>query len=372
MQVSIVGDQPAAVSFVRELLSSDDVRNVSGYIHGPLNDALRDVQLSVRRVNNADSACAGEEFDAVVIAESTADESVRLARLAVQSGRDVWIFEPDDVSPAWAFELQLLLDETSAAIVPLCGRLRRLSSLRANKSQLPPTSEIRQIQVDLTVCQPVNINLARTQREALDLVATLGPVYTSVIAVDQHLPDGRLLQRTLTLGASTESGLAVPPSVIVLRTEDDPRDLLVIRTVRDEAIEETVGPPDNILPMLKALTQDRPRVTSWMTSCAASLELEFAAQRSLKKRRAIDVHHDSGSERSVFKSQMTAIGCVILMLMMMGLVAFLVVATVLDPPPAVLKWLRALWIAPAVLYLLAQLLLPVARNRSPRREDEEN
>jgi hypothetical protein len=65
---------------------------------------------------------------------------------------------------------------------------------------------------------------------------------------------------------------------------------------------------------------------------------------------------------------MTAIGCMILLLMMFGMVAYLVIATVFTPSDTVLRFLRGLWIAPAVLYLLAQLLLPIARDRAGSRQ----
>jgi hypothetical protein len=61
------------------------------------------------------------------------------------------------------------------------------------------------------------------------------------------------------------------------------------------------------------------------------VETFAAIQESARRRRAIDLHHEPTSERTVFKSQMAAVGCLLLLLTLVGLVAMLVLGTVLDP-----------------------------------------
>jgi hypothetical protein len=53
--------------------------------------------------------------------------------------------------------------------------------------------------------------------------------------------------------------------------------------------------------------------------------------RSLKRRRTIDLHFESTSERSQFKTQMTAIGCGVLTWSLLGTCLGLVIGSVLDP-----------------------------------------
>jgi hypothetical protein len=96
-----------------------------------------------------------------------------------------------------------------------------------------------------------------------------------------------------------------------------------------------------------------------------SLELLEGLDKSFRRRRTVDVYLDSVSERAVFKTQMTAIGCGVLGYLMFGMVAYLMIAQLLKPSPAVLNVARILWIAPLVLFLIAQLLLPLARDRAP-------
>jgi hypothetical protein len=63
---------------------------------------------------------------------------------------------------------------------------------------------------------------------------------------------------------------------------------------------------------------------------------------------------------------MTTMCCGILTFMMFGMVAYLILAQLVDLPNIVLHILRILWIAPLVLFLIAQTLLPLARDRSTR------
>jgi cytochrome c-type biogenesis protein CcmH/NrfF len=48
---------------------------------------------------------------------------------------------------------------------------------------------------------------------------------------------------------------------------------------------------------------------------------------------------------------------------MLGMIGYLLLGQLLKPPSAVMKVMRALWIAPVVIFLVAQFLLPLARRR---------
>lgn len=60
-------------------------------------------------------------------------------------------------------------------------------------------------------------------------------------------------------------------------------------------------------------------------------DLLEATQRSVRRRRTIDLHFESTSERSQFKTQMTTIGCAVLMWSMFGTFAGLAAGKLLDP-----------------------------------------
>lgn len=69
--------------------------------------------------------------------------------------------------------------------------------------------------------------------------------------------------------------------------------------------------------------------THW-TEMTRTFETVEATHTSLRRRRTIDLFFETTSERSIFKSQMTAAGCGLIMLTLFGLVAFLLVGAFLD------------------------------------------
>ncbi|WP_437224108.1 hypothetical protein SH661x_003490 [Planctomicrobium sp. SH661] len=69
---------------------------------------------------------------------------------------------------------------------------------------------------------------------------------------------------------------------------------------------------------------------SW-TEVIQLAEVGATARRSLLRRRTIDLHFEEISERSQFKTQMTAIGCGVLLWTMFGIVALLTLGGILDP-----------------------------------------
>ena len=101
-----------------------------------------------------------------------------------------------------------------------------------------------------------------------------------------------------------------------------------------------------------------------MRRLSASLELMEGLDKSLRRRRTVDVHADSLSERSVFKTQMTAIGCGVLAWMSLGIMIIAAVRPIRKQLPSfVIAGGMILWVLPLVLFILTQFLLPLARER---------
>jgi len=72
-----------------------------------------------------------------------------------------------------------------------------------------------------------------------------------------------------------------------------------------------------------------PMIDEW-AELTRSFETVEATHGSLRRRRTVDLHFETTSERSIFKSQMTAGGCGLLMLTLFGLFAFLLLGAVVD------------------------------------------
>ena len=73
-----------------------------------------------------------------------------------------------------------------------------------------------------------------------------------------------------------------------------------------------------------------PNVRPDWTDLTRDFEVLDAVRRSLARRRTIDLHFETTSERSLFKTQMTAIGCGVLLLTLFAFVGVLFLGSVLD------------------------------------------
>ena len=101
-----------------------------------------------------------------------------------------------------------------------------------------------------------------------------------------------------------------------------------------------------------------------------AFETVEATHRSVRRRRTIELHFESQSERSLFKTQMTAIGCGILTLTFFAVLVVLMIGAMFDPEKMSQGTVLAMKIAriavfmPVFLFLLFQLLLFVTRPSS--------
>lgn len=95
----------------------------------------------------------------------------------------------------------------------------------------------------------------------------------------------------------------------------------------------------------------------WADDLNRIFDLLEGTHRSLRRRRTVELYFDTPSERSNFKTQMTAVGCGVLMLtlltIMMGLGAG-IVANELKLPAFVMQIVRVLVFAPLFIFLLLQ------------------
>ena len=105
---------------------------------------------------------------------------------------------------------------------------------------------------------------------------------------------------------------------------------------------------------------------SHWTNVLHAAEVVDAAQRSLERRRTIDLHHETLSERAIFKTQMAAMGCGVLMLTLLLMLCYLAVAGMVPWDDRVLKLFRLLVFAPLFVFLLLQLLLPLTRTSAAK------
>ena len=371
MKFSVVGNSKNAACLVREIAKSSQHSLMPCAVSGALADTAARGQFPLRLVSSAEEAMLDPAVEVVVIAHDDLEEALRMARAASQADKNVVVVPPVSCSPAFSFELHLILDESKYAIIPWIGRFA-LSDLSVE--QLHFAMDPRSVS-QLSLEFPIRDSQPDTVRSAvqcgLDFLSASGFKYTQVTALEAHAPDGTFLSRLITLNSQDAAEIPCPPATLMLRplAATAAVQSLVLRASRIDGsnIEYAIREDQPSLDRIEFLCRDRVQCVSWMEAFSITLELTEAVQKSLRRKRTVDVHFDSGSEKGVFKSQMTAIGCGILTFMMFGMVAYLVIAQLVDLPDWVLHVARVLWFTPLVLFLLAQALLPLARDRSEGR-----
>ena len=177
----------------------------------------------------------------------------------------------------------------------------------------------------------------------IDILRMLGGDYTQVLLTRTGVRDDRFVTQTLQL-----SGGGLPDGVGI-------RDLsaqVASGTVRVEGVDSTAvfhmvagrerididGEPVDLpiaalqspLDALDDIALKKPGALRWQ-DVARAFEILEAAERSLRRRRTIDLHFETTSERSQFKTHMATIGCGVILWTMFGIIGLLFAGAVMDP-----------------------------------------
>lgn len=96
----------------------------------------------------------------------------------------------------------------------------------------------------------------------------------------------------------------------------------------------------------------------WADDLNRDFDLLEGAHRSLRRRRTVELYFDTPSERSNFKTQMTAVGCGVLLLTLLAMLGGLGAGLVVDElqlPPIIMQVVRVLVFLPLFLFLALQV-----------------
>ena len=365
MRFAIAGNNVTAFNVLRELAGSSAHTLDRCALSGELAAAVIQAGIPLTLVTTVEDALLAGDVDAVIVAIDDLDESLRVVRAASQADRYVIVIPPALCSPAYSFELHLILDDSRYGIMPLLPRTAIAELPLTDVDLRLDEQPIRQLSIDLSLSQVSPAELRAAVIQGLDYLAASGFHFTQVTALESNAPDGSLLSRFITLSAATTAVKPLPPGTLTIKPSTVPPCESVLQISQNNASSRNVCivQSANVVERIVTVCQSRELCGKWMEAFSVTLELAEAVSKSLRRRRTVDVHFDSGSEKGVFKSQMTAMGCGVLIFMMLGMVAYLIVAQLVPLPNTILHILRILWITPLVLFLIAQVLLPLARGR---------
>ncbi len=398
MKFAVVGETPATLSVVAALHNSHQ----HSVTHAALlsDDSVVLSQLTgIRRVAEWEDLLADETIDAAIISGNE-DEILPPARLIASTSRPLVVVPSRGLTSAFAYELSLVRDENLVPLYPVL--LHRLDPAGIKLREMIESGEVGSVvQFKLERTITTSDNLLTQSRDVepfllpdADMLRWMGGAFTQVTALYQGSTDNGFANATVNLAgdSATDSSwvLSTGPSPhwkltvfasngqFVLEHEDEVSRL----TKNGEPIQLTDGAmeshrdtwlsrlPDAVNTFIAENALNN-QASVW-TDFTRSHEIVDAHRRSIKRRRTIDMHFETLSERSQFKTQMAAMGCGVLTYTLFGLVAYLVVAGAFDPgdePTASqltsYQWLCRiafwLWIGPLLIFLAAQFLLTITK-----------
>lgn len=398
MRFALLGDSPVATAVAQAVSMNAEFQLVRwvGHAQGPPARFLRLPGLRVS--GHWEELLTATDVDAVIIAESDV-ESQPVVRQLLQGGKTAFVLPELAQDPAFFYELALFDAESPGKLFPLLeGRghplvveMQRIISDRRLGS-------IRHVQFERTVAATgaapgqtssglmSRIDLASAFLIDADLLRALFGPYNQVSASRSGDASAGFSLATVTLGGSnvpqavwTATGTAATESWKLTALGDAGtailEDVSGSEQISGRRLRLTVNQPGRA-PTVTETTADS---GAWLLEqfaggvklwdeLAAAVELVDAVERSVRRRRTIDVYFETPSERGMFKTQMTAVGCSLLMLTLVAVVLYLVFEASIDMPQIVRQILVVLIFAPLGIFLALQLLLFLTRPASRDKE----
>lgn len=256
---------------------------------------------------NSQRQSTSSELPDLAILAGAEEADLAVAMSLLESDRPLVVVAGPHLAAAAVHRLALVATDARATIRCWLPAIRELAPLVETPGPPPP------LRVDRADNRPAEELL-------FDDLARLGRLA------------GRFDQVNATLG---------PSATVRLESDMGPDATWTLRPTSGPA-KVTVLVGDTPLEPQRSVNDETETGEEWLEVAdgASHLELEelvdvvetFAAIReSARRRRAIDLHHEPTSERTVFKSQMAAVGCLLLLLTLLGLVVLLILGAALDP-----------------------------------------
>ncbi len=398
MNFALLGDDPVCLPLISAIAGHPEHR-LTQAAHAPsIASAVLESVPSVHVCPRWEDFPFDGSLDAVIVAGDDPQTLIGAKQLAA-AGKPLILFPRVTQSSTLIYELTLIRDDTKVVLFPAFA-------LRMD----PQVARLRELIENKVFGESVYLQLTRgfgRTRHAgqprlpsidevdemllhdVDLLRSLGGNYDQVTAIHSGVTPAGVLLATVTLAGSgcvevtwtlTSSGTAAADQLQVTGATGS-----AVLTLSDNlATQLTI---EGIEPLQAAADEDGDAGNVWLRRFEAALagdsvhpdwidvtrafEIVDATHRSIRRRRTIDLHFETTSERTIFKTQMTAIGCGVLTFTLLGLVCYLIAANLFAVNETVLRVARIAWALPPILFLLLQLLMFVAKPSSQAAEKAE-
>jgi len=368
MRWGVYAEDSRIAECLRELQRQDPGTSFLIVRQGPVIDELAHGLPRTEFCASWEQLLVATDLSAVMV-QGTSDDALAALRQLGQLDTPLYVWPEAEYGLTTAYELSLMVDERAAPIVPMWSFQgdRQLVGLRSLLQQegcaMAHVEVQRTLPAEGLSVADLDRVVARARHADLALLRWLGVHAKRVTTLDSSRPGSLHKRLTITLDAeATGHGLWA----LELATGLPQRARLSVQSSRGEfQLEQqaegawTVMPNGiDIPPAVEPAWLD-PH-SSW-NDAVEVFEWIDGVERSLKRRRTIELHNEPLSERAIFKSQMVAGGCGVLTATFALALLYLAIGETVPLPRWALLGLRGLVFAPLFLFLLAQLLLPLTR-----------
>lgn len=370
MKFALLGWNPNIVSLLRAIAAdSQHEFSTAAEIPGDSLSELLAVAPGVRVAENWEELLVDTAADVTLVAGDSESVQAGAKQLAMDE-RTLALVPQASQGSAFVYELTLTHDDNRVPLVPVSDLV--VHPLVIKLRELIDRGDLGQVilqRVERSVVARAGNSGQTIQgltREEVDgalfadvpLLRFLGGNYNRITAVHSGSSDSAITLATVTLGGNdlAEStwtarvgnpawSLEVTgsPGSATLTLEDGRTGTLVVNpeannsgidsvTTGSQSSETSLQDDASRLGefQLEALLNSLEDPTDHWAEMTRAFETVEATHTSLRRRRTIDLFFETTSERSIFKSQMTAVGCGLIMLTLFGLVAFLLLGAFVD------------------------------------------
>ncbi len=360
MNFVLLGDNPAALPLLRAVCDSESDRLIGAALIGTLQTELILLAPEARVTSRWDEFLTDASVEAVIVAGND-PEVLDAARQFAAAGKPLLFLPQAAHGSAILYELSLIHDDTGVLLFPAFAARGDLADSRLKEQIVEGAlGQVRYLEMSReqkvgtagrTVLSSHDVDEALLRD--VDLLRYLGGDYNQVTALYTGVSAEGIASATVTLAGNdlpqatwTMKGVSTPSrwqlkfvgnhgsaNLVGNDTDCEVHVETNERGSGQTAFEQTqpcrLPTGTAILERFRAAVNSVSPSRDW-TELIRAMETVEATHRSIRRRRTIDLHFESTSERSLFKTQMTAIGCGVISFTFFAVILLLLATTLFD------------------------------------------
>ena len=357
MNFALLGSDSTFIPLLRTLSEDSEHQLVRAIDASDLHHELIQIAPGVQLDDKWDDLVSTDKIDAVIVA-SNDEATLSIAKQAAASGKRLLLLPRMHREIAIYYELALIHDDTQVLLFPFFPD--RFDAGMSKAKQLLESGSVGNVlrfQLDRELESNSGQQLDAEQIDDglmldVDAIRLLGGEYNQVTAIRSGQSDDGISMQSVALAGDQSAEATIQHRVssgrasrtlsvigdlatLEIHFESSITNVTLIQgeQTTEQSVEQIDQPAELLHRFTKAVAGEKV-MPNW-TDAIRAYEVVEATTRSLRRRRTIDLHFESTSERSLFKTQMTAIGCGLLLLTLFMMLGLLALGAFLDPSDSV-------------------------------------